>query len=193
MSKNYTIYLPSFKEATVKKALSRSPDTPISEVARVCGVALSSLQRWITASGLRPSPVSKVSPPVSQEISGDAGGNHGEEASTTLKREKRPQDWTLEERLQAIIDTACLSTEAMGAYCRREGLYPHHIKQWRASMTHQGSGKATSESKELKRIKAQNKQLQRELARKEQALAETAALLVLKKKAQTWWEGIEAS
>ncbi|TYL46630.1 transposase [Marinomonas sp. IMCC 4694] len=68
----------------------------------------------------------------------------------------------------------------MNQYCRAKGLYPHHIQQWKQDFAKGASAKpAPSESKQLKQ---EIKQLQKELNRKDKALAETAALLVLKKK-----------
>lgn len=99
---------------------------------------------------------------------------------------KRPRDWTLEERLQMLLESHGLEEEARHAWCREKGVFPHHLEQWRQDFS-QGQD-ARSERVERKALKEENKRLQRELRRKEKALAESAALLVLQKKFQAFWE-----
>ena len=87
------------------------------------------------------------------------------------------------------MEATRLSDEELGAFLRKEGIHESHLETWRQSMLEalRASPKASKGTKrgnvEAKRIKA----LERELRRKEKALAETAALLVLKKKAQEIW------
>ena len=108
------------------------------------------------------------------------------------KAEKRPKDWTAEERLAAVIATTDMADEELGAWCRRHGLHTHHIASWRrlaiAGCGGQGQAKNTSEKR---RFQQEIKTLKRELVRKEKALAETAALLVLKKKVDAIWSAPE--
>lgn len=85
--------------------------------------------------------------------------------------------------MQAIIDCEALDEEATNTYCRKQGIYPHHPEQWKKDFLSAGSS-AISAQTQLKQLKSDNKLLQQELRRKEKALAEAAALLVLKKKAQ---------
>ena len=92
--------------------------------------------------------------------------------------------WTAPARLQAVITTAALSVVDKNAWCRAQGIYPAELEQWCASATTalaepqdaRASPQATRQDR--KRIK----ELERELLRKDRALAETAALLVLSKK-----------
>lgn len=107
---------------------------------------------------------------------------------------KRPKDWTPEEKLQAVLEALQLPEEDLGAYLRKKGLHESNLKQWHQEMLgalqNKVSGKKSSgKSAEAKRIR----QLERELLRKDKALAETAALLVLKKKAQAIWGGEDDS
>ena len=94
--------------------------------------------------------------------------------------------WTGVEKLRVVREAHGLSETALGALLRREGLYEAQLTAWRAAaeaaLAEPGRGRATP-SVEAKRIK----ELERELRRKDAALAETAALLVLKKKADAWW------
>lgn len=101
-----------------------------------------------------------------------------------------PEGWTAKDRFAAVVETAAMNEAELAEYCRQRGLYPEQIKDWReaceqATDWERASSKELSQAvrEERKRIKA----LERELARKERALAETAALLVLRKKAQAIW------
>lgn len=97
---------------------------------------------------------------------------------------KRPQEWTLEEKLQAVLEASDLSDKELGAFLRRKGLHEGTLQQWRA-LVNNALGKPqprTKKSREHKEAEKRVRKLERELKRKNAALAETAALLVLKKK-----------
>ncbi len=95
------------------------------------------------------------------------------------------------EKFAILIETASLNEEELGEYCRRKGLYPEQIKEWKkaAEKANESPEKKLSrkERKELNKEKHKVKRLEKELKRKEKALAETAALLVLKKKVDAIW------
>ena len=96
----------------------------------------------------------------------------------------RERVWTAAARLQAVITTAAMDETQRSAWCRENGVYPTELQQWKNSAT-----AALSEAPE-ERITAQQgreakrriKELERDLRRKDKALAETTALLVLSKK-----------
>ena len=166
MSVRYTI---SFKEQAVAKALSRGPEKRIKDIASELGVGYSSLQKWIRQSG-------------KQELSSVVvpGG------SSSQFTEKKPQDWSSEERLDMVMRCSSLDVASVSSLCREQGIYPHHVKQWKLDLVSKSTGPSQSPS-ELKNLRAENKALKKELRRKEKALAETAALLVLQKKVNEIW------
>jgi DNA-binding transcriptional MerR regulator len=92
--------------------------------------------------------------------------------------------WTAGARLEAIITVAAMDEAGKNAWCREHAAYPAELDKWRLNATTaladpeeaRASPQATRADK--KRIK----ELERELLRKDRALAETAALLVLSKK-----------
>lgn len=96
------------------------------------------------------------------------------------KTSRRVQDWTPSERMRAVIETDGLSEEELGAYLRENGLHAKTLNLWRDTMKQSLEG--AGESQELRDTKREVHQLRRELNRKDRALAETTALLVLKKK-----------
>ena len=99
-------------------------------------------------------------------------------------RPARGRAWTACARLEAVITAAALDEAGKNAWCREHGVYPAELDKWRSSATTalaepeeaRASPHATRQDK--KRIK----ELERELLRKDRALAEAAALLVLSKK-----------
>jgi transposase-like protein len=87
--------------------------------------------------------------------------------------------YSSEQRFSILLETATFSETQLSEYCRAKELYPDQIKQWKqAFIQNDTKSIKPSDSGDKKRIKA----LEKELARKEKALAETAALLVLRKK-----------
>jgi transposase-like protein len=95
---------------------------------------------------------------------------------------KRPQDWSAEEKLAAVIEAASVAEGELGAFLRTRGLHQAQLQEWRqrllASLSARPAGGAKRSQAEARRIR----QLEQELTRKEKALAEAAALLMLKKK-----------
>ena len=100
---------------------------------------------------------------------------------------KRPQDFSLSERFQLILDSQGKEGEALNAWCREQGIFPFHLQQWREAFEG-GTLSRTDNRAEIRELKASQQALQRELKCKEKALAEAAALLVLQKKYQALWE-----
>ena len=98
--------------------------------------------------------------------------------------------WTSRDKFAAVLETAAMNEADLGEYGRKRGVYPAQIKAWRMACEQANDWDRTSTAKmsqatreERKRIK----ELERELARKDRALAETAALLVLRKKLAAIW------
>lgn len=97
----------------------------------------------------------------------------------TSTKGKRPQAWTADEQLMALHETHGLSGEALYAWCREKGLFVHHLTSWRAAFC--ANEKAAPGTREIRTLKDENEELKREWVRKEKALAEAAALLILQK------------
>lgn len=99
---------------------------------------------------------------------------------------KRPQDWTAEEKLAVVVEAAAVSAEELGGFLRRKGLHEAQLDQWRQQVL-LGLGKRPGRSSRNTAQARRVKELEKELRRKDKALAETAALLVLQKKVQALW------
>ena len=93
-----------------------------------------------------------------------------------------------EEKFALVMDTASLNEVELSEYCRRRGLYPAQLSTWREACVQANASATAKVDREKVRQQAKDiKQLEAELRRKEKALAEAAALLVLQKKVQALW------
>jgi transposase-like protein len=98
--------------------------------------------------------------------------------------------WSSEDKFLIVLETARLNEAELAEYCRKRGIYVEQVKAWKdACMSANGSVAEESKTlkKELKEKDKELKKVSKDLKRKEAALAETAALLVLRKKAQAIW------
>jgi transposase-like protein len=101
-----------------------------------------------------------------------------------------PEGWTSADKLAAVIETASMNEADLGEYCRRRGIYPEQIRVWREACERANDWERAAKSRitrEMKDDKKRIQKLERELARKEKALAEAAALMILRKKAEAIW------
>lgn len=101
---------------------------------------------------------------------------------------RRPQDWTPEEKVALVLEAAAVPEADLGAFLRRKGVHEAHLVEWRKQVTDGAVAAMRPSGRKPSAAEAQRiRQLEREIKRKDKALAETAALLVLKKKAQEIW------
>jgi transposase len=152
------------KQAIVKKALCSDRRSRI-EIARSHNVGFSTLWKWIKRY--------KASDIISTGVQSN-------------------KPLSSSERFRHIQATYGLEDAALGAYCRKHGFYSHQIQQWKEDFMSKNSElKNQNQVLELKKLRVENKELKQELHRKDKALSETAALLILKKKASQIWGDVE--
>jgi transposase len=103
---------------------------------------------------------------------------------------RKPAQWRTEEKFSVVLETMTLNEIQLSEYCRKNGLFPELITEWKEAcmqandiVEHKNKTLAEEKKQSDKRVK----ELERELRRKDKALAETAALLVLSKKAYAIW------
>ena len=101
------------------------------------------------------------------------------------------KSFSSEAQLQILKESYNLKDEELNAYCRKRGIFEHQIKAFEANFLSQKVITVSSSKKELDAQRLKNKELEKELRRKEKALAETAALLVLQKKFQALFQDEE--
>jgi transposase-like protein len=151
------------KEAVLKKMLPPSNKT-IPQIAKEEGISEATLYNWRKAAR--------------------AEGRLMPDGDTT------PAGWAASDKFAAVLETAAMNEAELSTYCRERGLYPEQIAQWRAACE-QANDWNRSQTQQMKAARRDDekriKELERELRNKEKALAETAALLVLRKKARAIW------
>ena len=97
-----------------------------------------------------------------------------------------------EQRFNVVLETASLNEVELGEYCRRKGLFPQQVQAWRETCRQAHAPLTGPADREKLRTQAKAiKTLETELRRKDKALAEAAALLVLQKKVRALWEESE--
>ena len=106
-----------------------------------------------------------------------------------------PEQWSAEAKLAVVAETLAFSEVELNEYCRKNSLFPEKVKAWKDAFLNNQRPAAKPSKAELKaaakeslRDKKEIHQLKKELRRKEKALAEAAALLVLRKKLNAFWE-----
>ena len=98
---------------------------------------------------------------------------------------KNADNWSSSKKFQAVLDTATMSQQELSAYCRQRGIYPEQLGDWKAQCMSANSATSAADKGQKKKEKSYQKQvrqLEKERRRKDKALAEAAALLVLQKK-----------
>ena len=106
--------------------------------------------------------------------------------SESLSKPAKERVWTAAARLEAVITTAAMDEASRSAWCRENGVYAQQLQQWRASATQAlaAPDEARASPLQTQQDRRRIKELEREVRRKDKALAEAAALLVLSKKAE---------
>jgi hypothetical protein len=101
-------------------------------------------------------------------------------------RPARGRTWTAGARLEAVVTTAAMDEASKSAWCRGHGAFPAELDKWHASCAAALAApeEARASPQATRSDRRRIKELERELLRKDRALAETAALLVLSKKVQ---------
>ena len=161
----YIMAYPEVVKARMVRRLAVPNPQSFTRVATETRIPQSTLSRWLQEAGKSVSKSRKSKPP---------------EASSSQPAEaRRPQDITGLERARFVVEASALSGEARGAYLREHGLHEAQLQAWTRALE---APREVAPSSTTKAYAKRIKQLETELARKDKALAETAALLVLKKK-----------
>ena len=108
---------------------------------------------------------------------------------------RNPENWSAQDKFAVVLQTATMSEAELSEYCRKKGLFAEQIAAWKENCL-QGNASAAKQSEadwqQARLARDEVKLLKRELRRKDKALAETAALLVLRKKMHAIWGEDEA-
>ena len=156
-------YSEEFKKSAVEKFLMRG-NRSVSEIAQEMGIHIPTLYDWRNK-------FAKV---------GD------------MKKISKPQSRSAIEKFKAVTEYSMLSTDKRGEYLRTNGIHEENISEWQKQIEEALSPKKKTFQENFQQQADQKKikNLEKELLRKDKALAEASALLILKKKAELIW-GLE--
>lgn len=91
-----------------------------------------------------------------------------------------PRNWKILDKINAVFAYGKLSENESGKWLRENGLKSDHLKIWEKELILMAS--STSDKEEIKKLKLKNTELEKDLLKKDKALAEVSALLILRKK-----------
>ena len=155
------------KESALSKLLS--PDRySVAEISRAEGISQQTLYAW---------------------------RNKARQSGVLMPNKKSPDRWDKQTKFAVVLETASMNTQALSSYCREKGLYSDQVHAWRDACLN-GIDESTEDPKAVRKevsgLKKDKKVLEAQLHRKDKALAEAAALLVLAKKYRPLWEDEES-
>ena len=165
-----TTYTAGFKTRMIQRMAGREGISATALSGKV-GVSQNTLSRWLREASV-------------------AGPTMASMKKKPSSRKSSSRGRTAAEKFKIVLKAAALSADELGAFLRREGIHEAQLEEWRAKATEAATGalkaphgKRSERTPEFRRIK----DLERELLRKDRALAEVTALLALKKKIQELW------
>lgn len=156
-------YSAELKESLLRRMLPPNNES-ITKIAREEGISEQTLRNWR-----------------------DKARTDGMPAPGT---DAQPDEWSTQDKFLVVVETASMNETELAEYARKKGLYVEQIRSWKDACMNANGGvakEAARLNRELKESEKERKKLEKELQRKEKALAETAALLVLSKKAEAIW------
>jgi len=165
-----TTYTTGFKMRMVQRMAGRE-GISATALGKEVGVSQNTLSRWLRKASV----VDPIMVGMKKQASSRKSSSRGRTAA---------------EKFDIVLQAAALSDDELGAFLRREGVHEAQLKEWRSKATEGATGalkaphaKRSKRTPESRRIK----DLERELLRKDRALAEVTALLALKKKVRELW------
>jgi len=159
------VYSDGFKARMVRR-MAGAEGISASLLSQEVGITQPTLSRWLRDA---------------RRVEGMSGGKK------KSGQRSKSKTWSAEEKLRVLGEAARLTDEQLGEFLRSEGVHEATLREWQeaaaAGLASASGARRNKKSPEAKRVK----ELERELRRKEKALAEMAALITLQKKVQAIW------
>ncbi len=163
-------YPDTFKRRMVSR-LSGAGAMSATALSQDVGVSQGTLSRWLR----------------------EAGSIEAMSKNKSNSAHQSPREWSIEKKIRVVYEAMLLSDDELGEFLRREGLHEVQLHEMRQAVEEALSGGKKRAAKKSRIDAKKIKKLERELIRKEKALAEVTALLVLKKKLDAYYLGDEES
>lgn len=135
--------------------MSAPQNKPVPEVSQLTGIPEATLYLW-----------RKQARSAGRAVPGDG---------------QNPEDWSAADKFAVVLETAPLGEAELAEYCRQKGLFVEQVRRWRTE-AQTALGQVSNGKAERAQDKKRIRELEKDLRRKEKALAEAAALLVLSRK-----------
>lgn len=147
-----------FKQQAVEKFLTRG-NKSVEQIAKNIGVSIGSLYRW-----------------------------RDELGRVKMTKNKPLKDWTPEQKLEAFIKTSSMNEHELGEYLRKNGLHSSDLERFKQELLEglKSAGRPKLDPK-LVELRKENKKLQKQISKKDKALAEYSARVILLKKSHEIW------
>ena len=152
-------YSKRLKETTLRKIVPPESRS-VSDVAREMGISEQTIYNW---------------------------KKQAEDGSLFLEETSSPVQTGQLEQYNLILESKSIDDDKIGEWLREKGLHSEHLNLWEQEIKDTLNNKDNKLKLENQKLKKEKKELARELRRKDKALAEMAALLTLKKKADAIW------
>ena len=156
-------YSPAYKDSILRRIIPPNNES-ITKIAREKGLSEQTIRNWQNKAR--------------------------KEGYAAPGKDAVPDDWSTQDKFLIVVETASLNETELAEYARKKGLYVEQIKAWKDACMNANGGiakEAARLNRELKESQRERKKLEKEIQRKDKALAEAAALLVLSKKANAIW------
>ena len=171
-----TIYSAGFKEAILKKVFADNGKS-VTQIAREIGIPKSTVFTWVDRMKRKNTNTSSDTNNLFLSKKDDG----------ICDFDKPVKPYSKAEKLEFVIQYFSLDTDSRGEFLRTHGLYSMELESWKNEFIGSMTGVAAAKQKSLKKDIKKIKLLERDLRRKDKALAEASALLILKKKADLLW------
>ena len=149
---------PEFKEQALLKARHRGTRSVIN-IASELNMSAGTLRKWLQSASKKTGTIAHPVPAATAALDGPAHA------------------WSPAQRLMALQESYALSEVGRAGWCREHGVFEHQLAQWREEFCTPAVPASREASGAFRELQRQHEQLQRELRRKEKALAEVEALL----------------
>ncbi|MDQ7073592.1 MAG: IS3 family transposase [Gammaproteobacteria bacterium] len=151
-------YTEGFKEQIVQKMMPPNAQS-IAQISRETGVCVPTLYTW--------------------------KNRYQNEGRAVPADPSNPENWSGQDKLAVVIEIAALNEQELSEYCRKKGLYAEQIELWKEAAIAGNENPerlSKTERREFQQLKKSTRKTEKDLRRKEKALAEAAALLIPRKK-----------
>jgi transposase len=168
-------YSEKFKRRMIERLTSPSGPSA-TKLSTEVGVSQATLSRWLRQA---------------RRLPAMRNDDHSNATPPDSVPPRAPRSWSAQEKYKVVVEAAAIADADLGEFLRKKGLHAAQLEEWRAVVAEAAQaalGARKKPRREQPKIDPRRvRELERELHRKDKALAEMAALIALKKKLELLW------